>query len=93
VSSFHRYAVHQVGVERPSQLSRRTAYARDICASIAVRASGLFICVGRICVPSADGAYALALLAIGAFGESVSLSGKDHTWEVMPQKNNPRPIT
>jgi hypothetical protein len=38
-----------------------------------VRAGELSICAGRICVASADGAYALALLAIGALGESVSL--------------------
>lgn len=74
--------------KRSSQLSRRMAYARDICASIAVRAGDLSLCAGRICVPSVDGAYARALLAIGAFGESVS-SGKDHTWKVMPQRQQP----
>ena len=41
-----------------------------------MRAGELSLCVGRICMPSAGGAYALALLAIGALGESVSLSDK-----------------
>jgi hypothetical protein len=41
-----------------------------------VRAGELSLCVGRICVVSAGEAYALALLAIGALGESVSLSEK-----------------
>jgi len=45
------------GVE--SQLSRRTAYARGICEGIAVGAGELSLCVGRICVVSAGGAYAL----------------------------------
>jgi hypothetical protein len=31
---------------------------------------------GRICVVSAGGGYALVLLAIGALGESVSMSDK-----------------
>jgi hypothetical protein len=48
-------------------------YARGICEGSAVRAGELSICAGRICVPSADEAYALVLLAIGALGESVSL--------------------
>jgi hypothetical protein len=39
-----------------------------------VRAGELSLCVVRICVGSVGGAYALALLAIGALGESVSLS-------------------
>jgi hypothetical protein len=47
-----------------------------ICKGIAVRASELSICAGRICVASAGEAYALALLAISALGESVSLSDK-----------------
>jgi hypothetical protein len=37
-------------------------------------------------MPNTDGAYALALLAIGALGESVSLSGKTKPGEVLPQK-------
>ena len=41
-----------------------------------MRASELSLCVGRICVASAGEAYAPALLAIGALGESVSLSDK-----------------
>jgi hypothetical protein len=41
-----------------------------------VRAGELSICAPRICVASAGEAYALALLAIGALGESVSLSDK-----------------
>jgi hypothetical protein len=41
-----------------------------------VRAGELSICAPRICVTSAGEAYALALLAIGALGESVSLSDK-----------------
>ena len=49
---------------------------RGICEGIAVRAGELSLCVGRICVVSASGAYTLALLAIGALGESVSLSDK-----------------
>ena len=50
----------------------RAAYVRGIT----VRAGELPLCVGRICMPPSGGAYALALLAIGAFGESVSLSNK-----------------
>ena len=65
-----------MGAKRSSQLSRRTVYARGICQGIAVRAGELSLCVGRICVVSAGGAYALALLAIGALGESVSMSDK-----------------
>lgn len=65
-----------MGVEWSSQLSRRAAYARDMCEGIAVCAGELLLCIGRICVVSADGAYALAVLAIGALRESVSLSGK-----------------
>ena len=41
-----------------------------------MRAGELSVCVGRICVVSAGGAYALALLVIGALGESVWLSDK-----------------
>ena len=55
-------------------LQTNRAYARGICECIAVRAGELSLCVGRICVISVGGAYALALLAIGALGESVSLS-------------------
>jgi hypothetical protein len=46
-------------------------YACGICEGIAVRAGELSLCVGRICVVSVGGAYVLALLAIGALGESV----------------------
>jgi hypothetical protein len=46
----------------------------------------LLLCVRRICMARVDGAYALAVLAIGALGESVSLSNKDRTWEVMTGK-------
>jgi hypothetical protein len=63
------------GVE-VATLQANRAYARGICEGIAVRAGELSLCVGRICVVSAAGAYALALLAIGALGESVSLSEK-----------------
>ena len=49
----------------------RAAYVRGI----AMRAGELSLC-GRICMPSAGGAYALALLAIGALGENVSLPDK-----------------
>ena len=63
------------------------AYARGIRQGIAVRAGELFLCVGRICVVSAGGAYALALLAIGALGESVSLSDKTKPGEVLPQED------
>jgi hypothetical protein len=41
-----------------------------------MRAGELSLCGGRICVVSAGEAYALALLAIGALGESVTLSDK-----------------
>ena len=54
----------------------RTAYARGICEGSAAHAGELALCVGRICVPRAEGAYALVLLAIGARRESVSLSSK-----------------
>jgi hypothetical protein len=47
------------------------AYARGVCAGVAVRAGELFLCVGRICVPGVGGTYARAVLAIGALGESV----------------------
>ena len=73
----------------------RTVYARGICQGIAVRAGELSLCVGRICVVSAGGAYALALLAIGALHESVSMSDKTKPGEVMQQNqqaNNPRPL-
>jgi hypothetical protein len=60
-----------------------------------VRAGELSLCVGRICVVSAGGTYALALLAIGALGESVSLSNKTKPGEVMlqSQQANPRSLT
>jgi hypothetical protein len=73
---FIGYAGYPVDVERSSQLFGRTAYARGICEGSAVHAGELALCVGRICVPRAEGAYALALLAIGALRESVSLSSK-----------------
>ena len=79
--------VHQVGVERSSQLSKRTAYARGIYEDIAVRAGELSLCMGRICVVSAGAGHALALLAIGALGESVSMSDKAKPGEVMPHRN------
>ncbi len=52
------------------------AYARGICQGIAVRAGELSLCAGRICVVSTGESYVLALLAIGARGESVSLPEK-----------------
>jgi hypothetical protein len=70
-------------------LQANRAYA--ICEGIAVRAGELSLCVGRICVASAGEAYALALLVIGALGESVSLPRK-----TKPERRchrNPRPIT
>lgn len=72
----HQSLRTQVGIERSPQLARRTAYARGMCEGIAVRAGELPLCMGRICVASAGRAYALALLAIYALGESVKLSGK-----------------
>jgi hypothetical protein len=51
-------------------------YARSICEGSAVRAGELALCVGRIFLPRVEGAYALALLAIGRLRESVSRSGK-----------------
>jgi hypothetical protein len=69
-----RHAGHH-GVE--SRLSRRTARMRAAYVRASLCTQGeLSLCVGRICVVSAGGAYALALLAIGALGESVSLSDK-----------------
>jgi hypothetical protein len=68
--------VTRVGVLSGYRSSRRTAYARGMCEGIPVRAGELSLCVGRICVVGAGGAYALALLAIGALGESVSRSDK-----------------
>jgi hypothetical protein len=63
------------GIERSSQLSRQTARMRAAYVRASLCApSELSLCVGRICVPSTGGAYAHALLAIGALGESVSLS-------------------
>lgn len=41
-----------------------------------MRTGELSLCVGRICMVSVGGAYALVLLAIDALGESVSLSEK-----------------
>ncbi len=73
------------------QLSKRTAYARGICEGIAVRGGELFVCVGRICVPRLGRAYALAVLAIGALGESVSLSDMTKPREAMPQKTRQQP--
>jgi hypothetical protein len=57
-------------------LQANRGYARGIGEGIAVRAGELPLCVGRICVVSAGESYVLALLAIGALGESVSLSEK-----------------
>jgi hypothetical protein len=60
-----------------SRLSRPTARMRAAYLRASLYTQGeLSLCVGRICVVSAGGAYALALLAIGALGESVSLSDK-----------------
>ena len=54
-----------------------TAHMRAIYVrGIAVRAGELALCVGRICVPPTGRPYALALLAIGAFSEIVSLPDK-----------------
>jgi hypothetical protein len=72
-------------------LQANRAYACGICEGIAVRAGELSLCVGRICVASADEAYALALLAIGALGESVSLPRKNKPERLFHR--NPRPIT
>jgi hypothetical protein len=73
---FIGYVGYPVDVGRSSQLFGRVGYARGICEGSAVHAGELALCVGRICVPSAEGAYALALLAIGALRESLSLSSK-----------------
>ena len=54
-------------------LQTNRAYARGICEGIVASAGELSLCVGRICVVSAGEAYALALLAIGALGESVAV--------------------
>jgi hypothetical protein len=54
----------------PDEAHMRAAYVRGV----AVRAGELSLCVRRICVPGAGGTYARAVLAIGALGESVSLS-------------------
>jgi hypothetical protein len=70
----HQPTSTQVGIERPLQLSRQTARMRAAYVRASLCApSELSLCVGRICVRSTGGAYALALLAIGALGESVSL--------------------
>jgi hypothetical protein len=68
-------------------------YARGICEGIAVRAGELALCVGRIFLPRVEGAYALAVLAIGALRESVSQSGKIKPGVMPPKKrtNNHRP--
>ena len=68
-------------------LPTNRAYARGICEGIAVRAGELSLCVGRICVVSAGGAYVLALLAIGALSESVSLSEKTKPGRCCHSKN------
>jgi len=84
--------VTRVGAGRLSRLSRRNrAYARGIYEGIAVRAGELSLCVGRIFVASAGGAYALALLAIGALRESVSMSDKTKAGEVIPEKTGEQP--
>jgi hypothetical protein len=69
--------------EWSSQLSRPTAYARGICEGIAVHAGELSLCIGRIFMASVGGAYALAVLAIGALRESVSRPGKIVTGQVI----------
>ena len=50
----------------------RAAYVRGI----AVHAGELALCIGRIFMAGVGGAYALAVLAIGALRESVSPSNK-----------------
>ena len=51
----------------------RVAYMRP-----SLRPAGeLVLCVRRICMASVDVAYAHAVLAINALGESVSLSNHD----------------
>ncbi len=73
----HQPTPTQVSIERSSQLSRRTARMRAAYVRASLCApSELSLCVGRICAHSTGGAYALALLAIGALGESLSLSDK-----------------
>ena len=65
------------GIKRViATLQTSRAYARSMCEGLAVRASELSLCVGRICVPSVGGAYAHALLAIGVLGKSVALPDK-----------------
>jgi hypothetical protein len=56
-----------------------------------VRGGELFVCVGRICAPRLGRAYALAVLAIGALGESVSLSDMTKPREAMPRKTGQQP--
>jgi hypothetical protein len=65
ISSGHRKRSRRIARMRP-------AYVRaSLCTP-----SELPLCTVRICAPSTSGAYARALLAIGALDESVSLSGK-----------------
>jgi hypothetical protein len=67
----------QADIERSPQLSRRTVRMRPAYVRASLCTPGeLPLCTVRICVPSTSGAYALALLAIGALDESVSLSDK-----------------
>ncbi len=73
----HQPPPSQVGIERSSQLVRRTGRMRAAYVRASLRAPGdLSLCIGRIFARSADGAYVRAWLAIRALGESVSLSGK-----------------
>lgn len=62
-------------------------YARGIYEGIAALADELVLCVRRICMAGVDGAYAHAVLAIDALGESVSLSNHDRIWGVMTQQD------
>jgi hypothetical protein len=64
------------GGERAYGFPGEKPYARGAWERIAVRAGELPGCVRRICTPSARGAYARAVLAMGALSESVSLSDK-----------------
>ncbi len=81
------------GVE-VATLSTNRGYARGICEGIAVRAGELPICVGWDAYAwSVPARHVLALLAIGALGESVSLSDKTRRCCHRKQANSPRPIT
>jgi hypothetical protein len=71
----------------PDEQHMRAAYVKGI----AVCAGELSICARRICVVSTGGAYALALLAIGALRESVSMSDKTKPGEVTLQRKQEQP--